>query len=153
MQAISGLAKPESGNIFIEGTTVFDTFGNSALVNSVEMEVAENTDETGLTLLEYCKKDKKVFVKCEKSKEHYGTGRRIKICINAYDIALSGEFLSGITIQNQIEGTVDNLINRGSTLLCIENVGFRLVVEITVESQKRLNIITGSNAWCMFKSV
>lgn len=47
----------------------------------------------------------------------------------------------------------NDLKERGSTLLRIVDAGFRLVVEITVESQKRLNISRGSKVWCMFKSV
>ena len=132
---------------------VSEMFGNGALVNSVEMTVAKNTEENGLTMLEYHKNDMQVIVKCEKSKEQYETGRKIKIFINADDIALSREFIPEVTIQNQIEGTVNDLIERGSTLLCIVNVGFKLVVEITIESQKRLNISIGSKVWCMFKSV
>lgn len=128
-------------------------FNHGALVNSVEMKVVENTAENGLTLLEFQKENKTVVIKCEKSKELYETGRRIKIFINADDIALTGNFIPGISIQNQIEGTITDLIERGSTLLCIVDVGFSLVVEITIESQKRLNITKDSNVWCMFKSV
>jgi molybdate transport system ATP-binding protein len=132
---------------------VAELFANNALVNSVEMTVAENTQDNGLTMLEFHKNEKKVIVKCEKSREQYETGRKIKIFINADDIAIAKKSMPDITIQNQIEGTVTDLIERGSTLLCIVDVGFRLVIEVTVESQKRLNISLGSNVWCMFKSV
>ena len=132
---------------------VSELLGNSALVNSIEMTVAKNTEENRLTLLEYLNNNEKVVVKCEKSKEQYEIGRKIKIFINADDIALSNKYMPEITIQNQIEGTVKDLIERGSTLLCIVDVGFKLVVEITFESQKRLNISIGSKVWCMFKSV
>lgn len=130
-----------------------DTLGNTALVNAVEMQVAENTAKNGLTLLEFNSNNKKVLVKCERSKELYETGRRIKIFINADDIALSNTHLPGITMQNQIEGTVIDLIKRKASLLCIVDVGFTLVVEITTESQQRLNINKGNKVWCMFKSV
>jgi molybdate transport system ATP-binding protein len=137
----------------LKNRAVAEMFGNNALVNTVEMAVVKNTLDNGLTMLEFHKNHQKVIVKCEKSKEHYETGRKIKLFINADDIALSKEFMPGITIQNQLEGRVTDLIERGPTLLCIVDVGFRLVVEVTVESQKRLNISLGSKVWCMFKSV
>jgi molybdate transport system ATP-binding protein len=137
----------------LKNSEVSEIFGNEAIVNSVAINVAENTQENGLTWLEYQKHDKKVIIKCEKSKEHYETGRKIKLFINADDIALSRHFMPDITIQNQLEGTVTDLIERGPTLLCIVDVGFKLVVEITAESQKRLDILVGSKVWCLFKSV
>ncbi len=55
--------------------------------------------------------------------------------------------------QNQLQGTISEVIKRESTVLCIVDVGFKLVVEITAESQKRMNIEIGSKVWCLFKSV
>jgi molybdate transport system ATP-binding protein len=137
----------------LKNPQVSEIFGTEAIVNAVEMSVVDHTQENGLTWLEYQKNNKTVIIKCERSKELYETGRKIKIFINADDIALSRKFMPGITIQNQIEGTVTDLIKRNNTLLCIINVGFKLVVEITVESQKRLDILVGGNVWCLFKSV
>lgn len=132
---------------------IAEIFGNEAIVNAVGMTVAENTLKNGLTLLEFHKNDKKVVLKCEKSKEQYATGSEIKIFINADDIALSKRPIPGITIQNQIKGRVTDMIERNATLICIVDVGFRLVVEVTLESQKRLAISVGSEVWCLFKSV
>jgi len=137
----------------LKNREVSQIFGNEAIVNSVEMTVIENTQKNGLTFLEYHDNNQRVIVKCEKSKELYKTGRKIKFFINADDIALSRRFMPDLTIQNQLEGTVTDLIERGTTLLCIINVGFKLVVEITAESQKRLKISEGSKVWCLFKSV
>ncbi|MBN1952195.1 MAG: molybdenum ABC transporter ATP-binding protein [Bacteroidales bacterium] len=137
----------------LKNRDVSELFGDCTLVNTLDMEVKQNTEQNGLTLLEYKKGEKTVLVKCEKSKENYEVGSRIKIFIHADDIALSGEFINGISIQNQLQGEVTDLIERGSTLLCVADVGFRLVVEITAESQKRLKISKGSTIWCLFKSV
>ncbi len=132
---------------------VSELFGKVSLVNSVEMTVIRNTEDNGLTLLEYNEAGKRVVVKCEQSAQQYEIGRRIKIFINANDIALSQSFIPEITIQNQIEGRVIDLLERDSAMLCIVDVGFKLVVQITMESVKRLGIATGSPVWCMFKSV
>ena len=131
---------------------VSEIFGTSALVNSVSLKVLQATPGS-LTILGSEKTTNKVRIKCESCRDHYAEGQYIKIFINADDIALSVERLNNVTIQNQVEGTVTDIIQRGASLLCIVDAGFRLVVEITAESQKRMQITEGSNVWCLFKSV
>lgn len=128
-------------------------FGSNALINSIEMDVMKSSSDNGLTFLTKKNGNREVFIKCEKSKTMYHQGQSIKIFISADDIALSAERLENITIQNQIEGVITDLIPREDTLLCIVDAGFKLVVEITTESQKRLDIRLGSKVWCLFKSV
>ena len=128
-------------------------FGANALVNSIDMKVLSNHRKSGLTHLVWKQGHREVFIKCEKSNGNYKDGQDLKIFVNADDIALSTRKQEQITIQNQIEGTITDIIERESTLLCIVDAGFKLVVEITSESQKRLGLTTGSNIWCLFKSV
>lgn len=130
-----------------------EIFSSNALINSIEMEVMKSSPENGLTFLSRKNGNTEVFVKCEKSKAMYQEGQQIKIFIYADDIALSAEKLRNVTIQNQIEGVVSDIIQREDTMLCIVNAGFKLVVEITSESKKRMDIRLGSKVWCLFKSV
>ena len=127
-------------------------FSNS-LVNSITMKVIRTGPENGLTVLSRGDERNKVKVKCEKSKGIYKEGQEIKIFINADDIAISSEKLNNVTIQNQVEGIITDIISRNGSLLCIVDTGFKLVVEITTESQKRMKINKGSKIWCLFKSV
>ncbi len=128
-------------------------FGTNTLVNSIVMKTKTTSTESGLTLLSYKTDNLEVLINCEKCKNIPMDGKPVKIFINADDIALSKEKLEHVTIRNQLEGTVTDIIDRTSGLLCIVNVGFKLVVEITAESQKRMDIKTGSKVWCLFKSV
>jgi molybdate transport system ATP-binding protein len=137
----------------LKNKSVSELFGSNELVNAVDMTVIQNTENNGLTLLQHPNQKRQIIIKCDKSKKNYAVGQQLKIFINADDIALSREQQPGITIQNQLEGTVSDLIDRGASLLCIVDVGFRLVVEITTESQKRLDIAIGSTVCCLFKSV
>lgn len=130
-----------------------DVFGSGSIVNSISMQVNKVNADSGLTVLTKEKNDTIIRVKCEKSKEPYRMGQKLKIFVNAEDIALSQEKLIGITIQNQLEGRITDVIARGSSNLCIVDVGFRLVVEVTAESLKRMDITIGSKVWCLFKSV
>ena len=128
-------------------------FGSGSIVNSIEMKVTQVKSDMGLTVLSHGNTWQQMFVKCEKTKETYQVGQTLKIFINADDIALSTEKIQNVTIQNQIKGTVVEVIDSGSSRLCIIDAGFRLVVEITAESLMRMQIIKGSLVYCLFKSV
>lgn len=137
----------------MKSTEVADIFSSGVIINSISMRVCAIKPETGLTILSKNGDHNNVTIKCEKSKDAYVQGQSVKIFINADDIALSTEKLETITIQNQLEGQISDIIDRKATILCIVNVGFRLVVEITAESQRRMKLSVGSKVWCLFKSV
>ncbi len=128
-------------------------FGAGSIVNSIDMTVLNTNPNSGLTMLGWRGTENEVLISCEKSKANYLEGQKIKIFINADDIALSTEKSNTISIQNQVFGTIDEIISKGPTLLCIIDAGFKLVVEITAESQRRMGIYKGGNVWCLFKSV
>lgn len=130
-----------------------EILGNGSLLNAVNLTVKETIKGSKITILECKDKSKEVRIKCEKTLYKYKNGQDVKIFVNADDIALSTEKLSNITIQNQLSGIVKHIIPRGSSLLCIVDVGFKLVVEITANSQQRMEIKEGKQVWCLFKSV
>jgi molybdate transport system ATP-binding protein len=130
-----------------------EMFGSGSVVNSVTMKVASVHPEKGLAVLSRESNNRTITIKCEKCKEGYKPGQELKVFINADDIALSAKKLTNITVQNQLEGSVVEVIENDATRLCIIDVGFRLVVEITLESQQRMNIVAGRKIWCLFKSV
>lgn len=128
-------------------------FGASTLINSINMKVLHSSPQNGLTILGWKNDGPEVLITCNKSKGIYKEGQSLKIFINADDIALSTEKSINVSIQNQVEGTITDIIKRDSTLLCIVDTGFKLIVEITIESRNRLGINKGSKVWCLFKSV
>ncbi|MCU4176845.1 molybdenum ABC transporter ATP-binding protein [Carboxylicivirga sp. N1Y90] len=133
--------------------TSLKLFASDAIMNAITMTVKAIDPAKGLTILSNNGDESDVRVKCEKSKLTYGIGEELKLFISSDDIALSEKKVEGITIQNQLQGNITDIIKRESTSLCIVDVGFKLVVEITAESQKRMNIEVGSLVWCLFKSV
>ena len=137
----------------LKNEKVSSIFGAGTIVNSVDMRVTQVKEDIGLTVLSWGNTWQQMFVKCEKTKEPYKVGQILKIFINADDIALSKEKLTDVTIQNQIKGEVEEIIDHGSSKLCIINAGFRLVVEITAESLMRMNIKKDSEIFCLFKSL
>ena len=130
-----------------------EIIGATSLVNAIHMKVLQIKPESGLTVLGWKQGKQVVYIKCEKSKITCREGQEIKIFIHADDIALSIARLNNVSIQNQVEGIVTDIIEHGASLLCIIDAGFKLVVEITIDSQKKLNIEKGKKIWCLFKSV
>ncbi len=137
----------------LKDKTISAIFGANTLINAINMKVRHIDQDKGLTFLGWKKKGPEVLISCEKTTGVYQDGQQIKIFINADDIALATEKLNNVTIQNQVQGTVSDIIPRKGTLICIVDCGLRLVVEITAESQKRMGILKGSQVWCLFKSV
>ncbi len=133
--------------------SISDLFGSKALINSIPMTVVECNAQKGLTRLAWRQKDHEVLINSSRNKRSFTKGQEIKIFIHADDIALSLERLPNITIQNQVKGRVTDILPRENSLLCIIDAGFKLVVEITADSQQRMNIQVGSPVWCLFKSV
>lgn len=126
---------------------------NNSFVNSINMVVSKVKPEEGLTVLLHQNSENNIKVKCERSKATYKVGQNLKIFINADDIALSNKKLEGLTIQNQLLGTISDIIEKDNITLCMVDVGFSLIVEITRESLKRMEIDKGSRVYCLFKSV
>ncbi|MDW3652629.1 MAG: molybdenum ABC transporter ATP-binding protein [Bacteroidia bacterium] len=130
-----------------------DLFGASSVINAIDMRVVQAYPESGLTILNGNGEGQEVRIKCEQSREVYRKGQEIKIFIQADDIALSKEKLENVSIQNQLKGKITGIIERAASQLCVVDVGFPLLVEISAESQKRMDIRKGSEIWCLFKSV
>ncbi len=137
----------------LKSSSAMEMFGKDSILNSVTMTVRDIDPEKGLTVLSVGGDENSVKVKCEKSQHIYKQGEEIKLFISSEDIALSKDKLKEVTIQNQLRGSITDVINRGATSLCMVDVGFDLVVEITDESRKRMHIEKGSEVWCLFKSV
>ena len=127
--------------------------GQTPVLNVIDMQVGTADPDTGLVRLVFHREDRTVTVKCEKTEMFRFPGKTVRIFLNADDIALSAQKPSEMTIQNQIEGTVVDIIDRGTKMLCIVDVGFRLLVEITAASQTKMNIVPGRRMWCLFKAV
>ncbi|RKD89675.1 molybdenum ABC transporter ATP-binding protein [Mangrovibacterium diazotrophicum] len=128
-------------------------FSRHSLINAISMTVSRVDMETGITQLSYGDSHNWINVVIEKSRLNYCKGDQIKIFISSDDIALSAKRLPSVTIQNQLDGVVREIIERENLRLCIVDVGFPLLVEITAESAKRMDIEVGYMVWCLFKSV
>lgn len=126
-------------------------FGNRPLLNSIEMQPVQTEQQEDLNTLKWQNGDQTVFVKCQRTAMN--SCASVRIFLNADDISLSLQRVDQVTTQNQLPGKVMKLISRNNAIVCLVDVGFPLMVEITKDSQKRLNIEVDTFLWCLFKSV
>lgn len=138
----------------IKDKSIADIFSASSLVNSFNMKILPpSSKDQNFNILSYKSNDHQVLIKCDKLDIKYNDETTIKMYINANDIALSSGKIENITIRNQLEGTITDIIPYKHSVLCVVDVGFKLVAEITDDSLNRMNLITGTKVWCLFKSV
>lgn len=132
---------------------ILTIFGESEIVNSVQLHVETIDYKSGLTVLWDGATNNRVKVKTNIDKTAYKVGEPLNFFLSAEDIALSVEKPQGLTIQNQLLGTVVDTVQMGASTLCRIDVGFYLTAEITTHSQQRMQIEPGRQVWCLFKSV
>lgn len=80
--------------------SVSEIFGSESIVNFLKMKVSQINPESGMTMLKWNNNERKVLVKCEKSKDNYTVGQDVNIFINADEITLANEKSTDVTIQN-----------------------------------------------------
>jgi molybdate transport system ATP-binding protein len=81
-------------------------------------------------------------------------GSEVSVSIPASSIALSRERLNGLTIQNQLSGTVTEVREISDRVLVSVKLGKEdtLLAEITRKGLQDLQIETGSEVYCLFKA-
>ncbi len=132
---------------------IIELLSNVSVPNAIALKVKTIDAAGGLATLTTEDQKCSIRVVSERCKKHYRCGDEVKIFLKSDDISLSLNRVSGSTFQNQLEGTVVAIQERDSTCLCLIDVGFRLVVEITGDSCRRMQLEPGSRVWSLFKSI
>ncbi|GET26363.1 molybdenum ABC transporter ATP-binding protein [Prolixibacter sp. NT017] len=123
------------------------------LLNVISLYVDEVDEERGITTLIGEKGEKKVKVHCEACNEGVALGREVKVSVPPGDIAISLHPVPEISIQNQLEGNIKRLLHENGQVVCLVDVGFPLLVELTRSSTERLRLEVGMKVFCLFKSM
>ena len=119
-----------------------------SLLNVIDVEIVENKSSSMTAKVH---QSQEIFIKCKKSQLHR-EGQALKVIIQADDISLAKRKVVDISVQNQLPGKITAILQRDSRLFCVVEVGFKLLVEITKDSLKQLDLAEGSQVWCLFKS-
>lgn len=79
-------------------------------------------------------------------------GSQVHAELRPEDIALAAARVSGISIQNQVQGRVVRLTETPTREVCVVDIGVPLIVEITRPARQSLGLEVGSPVWCLFKA-
>jgi molybdate transport system ATP-binding protein len=80
------------------------------------------------------------------------TGSQTQVSIRANDIALSRNYISGISIQNQIRGRICALIPSGESKIVQVDCGVTLLAEITPGACRDMALQEGEDIYCLIKT-
>lgn len=79
-------------------------------------------------------------------------GSEISVVIPASSIALARQRIEGISIQNQLHGTIRAIRMHEQRALLSIDVGAELLVEITEKSRQDMGLQCGDSIYCLFKT-
>ena len=79
-------------------------------------------------------------------------GNRIHVAIRAGDILLAAQKPQGLSARNTLEGLVDSLEVRGSTVACRVNAGAMFLVHVTPGAARALDLSPGQRVWLVIKT-
>ena len=79
-------------------------------------------------------------------------GDRIHIAIRAGDILLATQRPEGLSARNVLEGVVNFLETRGSTVICRVDAGALFLVQITPGALRSLALAVGKRVWLVIKT-
>lgn len=83
---------------------------------------------------------------------HLTVGSQAQVSIRANDIALSRNYIDGISIQNQIKGRICALIPSGESLIVQVDCGTTLLAEITPGACRDMSLQEGEVIYCLIKT-
>lgn len=127
--------------------------GSNVLVNTLEMQIETADDSRGIVTLSHEKMTQNLKAVYNKDQLRCLPGSMVKLFVHSDDITLSNAYVSDISVQNQLQGELKEIINGNHVNICLVDMGLPLSIEITAESVKRMKLEVGKTVWCLFKSV
>lgn len=83
---------------------------------------------------------------------HLAAGSQSQVSIRAGDIALARNYISGISIQNQLKGQICALIPSGESVIVQIDCGGTLLAEITPGACREMALQEGDDIYCLIKT-
>lgn len=127
--------------------------GANVLVNTLEMEIEDADDSSGILTLSHEKMKQELKAAFNRDQVRCLPDSMVKLFVRSDDITLSNHYVEEISVGNQVQGVLTEIFNGSYINICIVDVGVPLSVEITAESVKRMQLVIGKSVWCLFKSV
>lgn len=79
-------------------------------------------------------------------------GQRFNVSVRANQIALSRQFVEGITIQNQLPAQIIRIIPRRHGALVELDIGEKVIAEVSGRTLERLGLQAGERVYCLIKA-
>ncbi len=83
---------------------------------------------------------------------HTGAGEKIRIAIRAGDILLALEKPSGLSARNILQGTLQSVEQRSTTMICKVFAGAVFEVHVTLSAARALGLHPGRELWLVLKT-
>ncbi len=79
-------------------------------------------------------------------------GSEVTVQLSADEIALAMAPVEQISMQNRLPGRIDRLIHDGDRCLVGVDAGIELLVELTGQAVREMDLQPGRRVWCLFKA-
>lgn len=135
----------------IEKDMFIDIMEESGLTNMIPFKI----EHIGKSSFELSKKTNTGQINISRNKplNHFEPNDEINVSIRPEDITIALHRVENISIRNQLEGHILQIIKHGNHTYCLIDVGFKLLVTITETSRKALTLEEKGKVWCLFKSM
>lgn len=127
-----------------------EALNDSGLINAVDLEIKYVDGEKGLMILAHG--DQQIYAESWLSEEKFLDDSKVSIILRPEDITLAAHKIEDISIQNQLEGKIEKLIATHNRVLCLIDLGFKLIAEVSVATKHKMGLKEGKNIWCLFKA-
>jgi len=135
----------------VEKDLLIDIMEESGLTNMIPFKI-EHINPDYFELSKQTNKGQ-INIKRNKQLQHFEVNDEIHVSIRPEDIAIALHQIEDVSIRNQLEGTILQIIKHGNQTYCLVDVGFKLLVTITEISRLSLKLTQGKTVWCLFKSM
>ena len=138
----------------VQNRKISAVMGEHGLLNVLQAKAMGSDSKTGLLILEIHHFGKKALAAPNWLAPSWDLqpGKSVQVGLRPEDIALANQSVPQISMQNQIPGVVDKLVDHGSKTLCLVDVGVPLLVEITPHSAEALSLSPGKPVYLLFKT-
>lgn len=116
------------------------------LENVLQVEVLRHDPEMGYTVVQYDHHELHL------SLSTLPVGANTFISLRAIDVALARQRITDITIQNQVPGTITQLLHTTDRVLVDVDIGAPIQAEVTRKAVQDLQLRVGDGVYCLFKA-
>ena len=134
-------------------SNLLDILPISETLNTICLEVKDINVNEGMITLNGMGPTRKINILFEPELSSYELGNMVKVFLKPDDIVLSTQMLQGTSFRNSLKGTVIKYTTNGAKVWYAIDCGFQLIAEVSRASQRELNLQSGQDVYCNFKTI